>query len=168
MGVAAWWYARQHRVDWGALADLICATAPMGVGLGRLANFINGELWGKPGQVPWAIIFPEAPLVQGQAVPRHPSQLYEMLLEGFLLLVIIVQIHGRHRRPGFTAGCLLIGYAIARFVGECWREPDLGHPPYWGWMNKGQLFSLPVLVAGSIIAVWAWRRGPRPDAYRSA
>lgn len=168
MGIAAWWYARKHRVDWGALADLVCATAPLGVALGRAANFINGELWGKPGNVPWAIIFPEAPLVDGRQVPRHPSQLYEMLLEGFFLLAVIVQVHARHRRPGFTTGVLLALYALVRFIGEFWREPDLGHPPYWGWMNKGQLFSLPVLLAGLMIAVWAWRRGPRPDAYRSA
>jgi phosphatidylglycerol---prolipoprotein diacylglyceryl transferase len=145
------------------LTDLIAAVAPMGVLLGRLANFVNGELWGKPSTVPWAVIFPQAG--DRPPVPRHPSQLYEAALEGALLLVIILWVHSRHRRPGLTTGVLLASYAVARIAAEFFREADVGHPPYFGWMNKGQALSLPVLVIGVAVAVWAWRRGSRPDAY---
>ena len=166
LAAGAWWYARSRAISWAVLTDLVAATAPMGVALGRAANFINGELWGKPGTVPWAVIFPDAPLVGGLNVPRHPSQMYEMVAEGVILLLLILPIHARHRRPGVTTGALLVLYAIARFITEFWREPDIGHPPLWGWMNKGQLLSLPVLVIGLVVIVWAWRRGARPDAYQ--
>lgn len=165
MVVGTWWYARQHRLSTGVLFDLVSTSAPMGVLLGRLANFINGELWGKPADVPWAVIFPDAPLVHGVNVARHPSQLYEAGLEGLLLLAIIIPLHASHRRPGFSSGILLTCYAIARFIGEFWREPDIGHPPYFGWINKGQALSIPVLVVGLIILAWAWHRGRKPEAY---
>ncbi len=167
LAAGAWWHARRTSVSWAVLTDLVAATAPMGIALGRAANFINGELWGKPGTVPWAVIFPDAPLVDGLRVPRHPSQLYEMLAEGVILLAVILPIHARHRRPGVTTGALLALYAVGRFVTEIWREPDVGHPPLWGWMNKGQLLSLPVLVVGLVILWWAWRRGAKPDLYRA-
>ncbi len=167
LAAGAWWHARRTSVSWAVLTDLVAATAPMGIALGRAANFINGELWGKPGTVPWAVIFPDAPLVDGLRVPRHPSQLYEMLAEGVILLAVILPIHARHRRPGVTTGALLALYAVGRFVTEIWREPDVGHPPLWGWMNKGQLLSLPVLVVGLVVLWWAWRRGAKPDLYRA-
>jgi phosphatidylglycerol:prolipoprotein diacylglycerol transferase len=167
LAAGAWWHARSKSVSWAVLTDLVAATAPMGIALGRAANFINGELWGKPGTVPWAVIFPDASLVDGLRVPRHPSQLYEMLAEGVILLAVILPIHARHRRPGVTTGALLALYAVGRFVTEIWREPDVGHPPLWGWMNKGQLLSLPVLVVGLVVLWWAWRRGAKPDLYRA-
>ncbi len=165
MVAGAWWYARQERLATPVLLDLVASGAPMGIFLGRLANFVNGELWGKPGDVPWAVIFRDAPLVGGINVPRHPSQLYEAALEGLFLLLLILPLHARHRRPGLSAGVLLGAYAVARFIGEFWREPDFGHPPYFGWMNKGQALSIPVLLIGLIIAIWAWRRGVRKADY---
>lgn len=167
LGLAAgvWWFARRHHLSGLVLADVVCATAPVGVALGRAANFVNGELWGKPATVPWAVIFPGAPMVDGVNVPRHPSQLYALGLEGLLPLLLILPLHARHRRPGVTTGCLLVAYAVGRIVGEIWREPDVGHRIFDGLINKGQLLSLPVLVAGLVIAWWAWRRGPRTDAY---
>jgi phosphatidylglycerol---prolipoprotein diacylglyceryl transferase len=161
MAVGSWLYARKRAVSLLVLCDMISAVAPMGVLCGRLANFVNGELWGHPSQVPWAVIFPTA----GDGVPRHPSQLYEAFLEGLCLLALIVPIHAVHRRPGLTTGVLLSGYAVARFIGEIFREADLGHPPYWGWMNKGQALSIPVLLIGLAILVWALRRPSRPAAY---
>jgi phosphatidylglycerol---prolipoprotein diacylglyceryl transferase len=160
----AWLYARKRQVAVPLLFDMIAAVAPMGVMLGRLANFVNGELWGKPTDVPWAVIFP----LSGDYLPRHPSQLYEALLEGALLLAIIIPVHARHRKPGLTSGVLLALYAMVRFIGEFFREPDFGHPPYFGWMNKGQALSIPVLLIGLGIAIWAARRPSRPELYADA
>ena len=165
MAVGAWWYARSRAQSLPALADLVAATAPMGVFLGRIANFINGELWGMPSTVPWAVIFPDAPLVDGVNVPRHPSQLYAAFGEGLFLLALILPIHASHRRPGLTAGILVAAYGVVRCITEIWRMPDVGQPVYWGMVSKGQLFSLPFIAIGIAIAIWAWRRGPRPGAY---
>lgn len=159
--LGSWLYARKRVVPLLLLTDLICAVVPMGVLFGRLANFVNGELWGKPSAVPWAVVFP----LSGDGVPRHPSQLYEAFLEGICLLVLILPIHARHRRAGITTGAMLAAYAVARFIGEFFREPDLGHPPYWGWMNKGQALSLPVFAAGLVLLAWAARRPSRPELY---
>ena len=161
MAFGTWLYARKAGVPFMLLADQICAVAPMGVLLGRLANFANGELWGKPGDVPWALIFADA----HDGIPRHPSQLYESFLEGLLLLIIIVPVHARHRRPGLTTGILLMLYACARFTAEFWRQPDSNMPPFFDWMNMGQALSLPVLIIGAVITVWAARRPPRPEIY---
>ena len=157
----SWLYAWKRQVAVTLLFDMVAAVAPMGVMLGRLANFVNGELWGKPTDVPWAVIFP----LSGDHLPRHPSQLYEALLEGALLLAIIIPVHARHRKPGLTSGVLLALYALVRFIGEFFREPDFGHPPYFGWMNKGQALSIPVLVIGIGIAIWAARRPAQPALY---
>jgi phosphatidylglycerol:prolipoprotein diacylglycerol transferase len=161
LAAGAWLYARKYRLPFTLLADLISAVAPMGVLLGRLANFVNGELWGKPSDVAWAVIFPGS----GDGIPRHPSQLYEAALEGALLLALILPIHARHRRPGLTTGAVLALYATARFIAEFFREPDVGHPPYFGWMNKGQALSLPLLAIGLVLLVWALRRPARPELY---
>jgi len=162
LAFGAWLYTQKRPVSFALLADMISAVAPMGVLLGRCANFVNGELPGKPSTVPWAVIFP----LSGDMLPRHPSQLYEAFLEGALLLAIILPVHARHRKPGLTTGVILSLYAIARIIGEFFREPDVGHPPYWGWMNKGQALSIPVLLIGIAIAVWAYRRTPQPAIYR--
>lgn len=156
-----WLYAQKRKVSVPLLLDMVGAVAPMGVMLGRLANFVNGELWGKPSEVPWAVIFP----LSGDGLPRHPSQLYEAVLEGALLLMIILPLHARHRKPGLTLGVLLALYAVARFIGEFFREPDFGHPPYFGWMNKGQALSIPVLIIGIAITIWAARRAAQPGLY---
>jgi phosphatidylglycerol:prolipoprotein diacylglycerol transferase len=164
LAAGAWLYARKRGVPFALLADLISAVAPMGVLLGRLANFVNGELWGKPSQLPWAVIFPGS----GDGIARHPSQLYEAFLEGLCLLLIIIPIHARHRKPGLTTGAVLAVYAVGRFLAEIFREPDVGHPPYFGWLNKGQALSLPVLVVGLAIIWWAARRPAQPEAYAPA
>ena len=155
---------RRHRNFW-VLGDQIAAIAPLGIALGRIANFINGELWGRPGDVPWAVIFPDAPRIGGQMVARHPSQLYAAFLEGFLLLILLLPINARHRKPGLTGACFLVFYGIGRFVGEFWREPDVGQPIYFGWMSKGQAFTIPVLAAGLVLLVITLRQKPKPEAY---
>lgn len=154
------WTWRQGRSFW-VFADVVAATSGIGVALGRIANFINGELWGRPTRVSWAVIFPLA----GDGVPRHPSQLYAVVLEGLSMLVIALLVHAWHRRPGLTAGAAIMTYSIGRFFGEFFREPDAGYELYGGWMSKGQALTMPLFLVALLIAVWAWRRGPLPEAY---
>jgi phosphatidylglycerol:prolipoprotein diacylglycerol transferase len=125
--------------------------------LGRLANFVNGELWGRPTDVPWAMVFPT-----GGPVPRHPSQLYEATLEGLVLLVVLGLLvrGGALRRPGLTIGCFAIGYAVARSFCELFREPDPQLGFLWGGLTMGMVLSLPLLLFGIVLIVIALRRPP--------
>ncbi len=159
-------FARSHRLHVLVLADAVAAAAPIGVIAGRIANFINGELWGRPTEVPWAVIFPRAPLVDGQMVPRHPSQLYAAALEGVFLLAVALFVHRRHRRPGLTLAVVLCAYALLRFIDEFWRAPDPGYALYFGWMSRGQLLTIPMAVIGVWLLVRNFRRPSMPNAYR--
>lgn len=148
-----------RRVPLFAFSDIITEAIPIGLFFGRIANFINGELFGRPTDVPWAMIFPN-----GGPVPRHPSQLYEAVCEGILLFLVlfIAERRGARRRPGVVTGLFLAGYAVARMSGELFRQPD----PQLGYLvfgtTMGQLLSIPVLIAGIAIILWA-RRSPRPS-----
>ena len=146
--LAIWLFARRRGVSTLMLLDAAAATGPLGIALGRLANFVNGELWGRPASVPWAVIFPQAPLVNGVEVPRHPSQLYAAGIEGMLLFLIAQWVFWRSSRPGLTTATVLVAYGTGRFIDEFWRQPDLGQPVYWGWMSKGQLLTVPIIVIG--------------------
>jgi phosphatidylglycerol---prolipoprotein diacylglyceryl transferase len=141
------------------LGDLVAAAVPIGLFFGRIANFINGELYGRAGDVPWAMVFPADPL----GVPRHPSQLYEAALEGLLLFTILV-LAARTRwvssRHGLVVGLFLMGYGLARTVVELFREPDANLGFLIGGATMGQLLSLPMIIAGVLVAAWAVRRGP--------
>ncbi|MDR1304638.1 MAG: prolipoprotein diacylglyceryl transferase, partial [Verrucomicrobiales bacterium] len=139
--VAAAWFAHRQRVSFWQLADNIVTVAPVGLFCGRLANFINGELWGRPATVPWAVIFPAA---DGQ--PRHPSQLYEALLEGAALLVIMLALRYRKAATGVPLTVFFIGYAGFRIIAECFREPDPHIGYYWGCVTQGQLLSLALIA----------------------
>ena len=147
MGVFAW----KHKLNVLALADRIAPAAPLGCLLGRLANFINGELVGRvaPENLPWAMVFPQV-----DALPRHPSQLYQAALEGIVvgaLIWLAVRWWGKHGTPqGFVAGCWLMGYALARWVGEQFRTPEI---VYGGWLTQGMLLSVPMLAFG-VYLVW--------------
>jgi phosphatidylglycerol:prolipoprotein diacylglycerol transferase len=156
--VAILLFTRNRKVPLFAFSDIICAAVPIGLFFGRIANFINGELWGRPSDVPWAMIFPG-----GGPEPRHPSQLYEAACEGLLLfaLLLAAELRGARRRPGVLTGLFLAGYAVARMSGELFRQPDaqLGYLIYGTTM--GQLLSIPVLIAGLWIIHWA-RRQPAP------
>ncbi|MCZ8259816.1 MAG: prolipoprotein diacylglyceryl transferase [Beijerinckiaceae bacterium] len=146
-------FARRRGLDPYAMADLAAVVAPVGLLLGRIANFIKGELWGRPADVPWAIVFPDA-----GPEPRHPSQLYEAGLEGLLLLIILAVLVRRtgFRAPGLLAGIFGSGYAAARFLVEFFREPDrhLGFIA-GGWLTMGMALSIPMFLAG----LWLIRRG---------
>ncbi len=170
LGVAAgaWWWSWRRKQHLLVLGDALAAVAPFGIACGRLANFINGELWGRPWDGSWAVIFPRA----DPPVPRHPSQLYAMGLEGLFILAVLIPLHARHRRPGLTFGVFCMLYGCGRFIDEFFREPDAGQPGYGaipgilGFMSKGQAWTLPLLVLGAWLVWWSLRRAPRPDGYR--
>ncbi len=143
-------FARTRKVNSLVLMDAVAATAPIGIALGRVANFINGELWGRPSTIAWAVIFPQAPMVNGVEVPRHPSQMYAAGIEGVLVFVITQYVFRKNWRPGAAAATFFAAYGIGRFLDEFWRQPDVGQPVYWGWISKGQILTLPMIVIGTI------------------
>jgi phosphatidylglycerol:prolipoprotein diacylglycerol transferase len=153
--VAVLLFARHRGVSILSLGDLTCAAAPIGIFLGRIANFINGELWGRPTNVPWAMVFPS-----GGPVPRHPSQLYEAFLEGFVMFVVLALLIRRQalRRPGFILGAFALCYGIARSICELFREPDVQIGFLWGGLTMGMLLSLPLMIAGLVLMAVAMRR----------
>ena len=154
---AVMWFARRNGIPILSLGDITTAVAPIGLLLGRLANFINSELWGRPADssVPWAMVFPN-----GGPLPRHPSQLYEAGLEGIVLFIILaVMIRmGALKRPGLILGSFIAIYAFARIAGEFFREPDPQLGFLWGGLTMGMLLSVPMIIAGAILIVVAWRR----------
>jgi phosphatidylglycerol:prolipoprotein diacylglycerol transferase len=145
----------KRRIPVLTLGDITCAAAPIGLFLGRMANFINGELWGRRADLPWAMVFPGA-----GPQPRHPSQLYEAGLEGlliFLLLWLMIRA-GALKRPGLVTGAFAVLYALARSFAELFREPDAQLGFLWGGMTMGMLLSLPLLLAGIAFVIVALRR----------
>jgi phosphatidylglycerol:prolipoprotein diacylglycerol transferase len=148
-------FARRRGISILSLGDVTCAAAPFGLLLGRIANFINGELWGRPTDVPWAMIFPS-----GGPVARHPSQLYEAALEGFILfalLAVLVWRWGALKRPGFITGAFACGYGVARTMAEFFREPDAQLGFLWGGLTMGMLLCIPLFLAGMGFIIFAMR-----------
>ena len=156
--VAAWFFARNRKLPFLGLMDIVACAAPIGLLLGRLANFINGELWGRPSDLPWAMVFPEA-----GPVPRHPSQLYQAGLEGVVLFLVLFfsMRAGALDRYGRMAGQFLIGYAIARSVGEIFRQYDTDVGLILG-LTQGQLYSVPMLLIGLYLVATAKPAAPAP------
>jgi len=155
-------FARRDTISILSLGDITTAVAPIGLLLGRLANFINSELWGRPADpsLPWAMVFPNS-----GPEPRHPSQLYEAGLEGILLFVVLaVMIRmGALKRPGLILGSFIALYGVARITGELFREPDPQLGFLWGGLTMGMLLSVPMIIVGIIIIVAAMRRkAPSP------
>jgi phosphatidylglycerol---prolipoprotein diacylglyceryl transferase len=151
-------YARHIKVDKWYVADLVACAAPIGLGLGRLANFINGELWGRVApNLPWGMVFPT-----GGEVPRHPSQLYQAALEGLLLFVILHLMWRKddiRHRPGILTGIFWIGYGCVRIFGEFFREPDAYLGFLIGGATMGQLLSVPMILFGAF-CIWRARSAP--------
>jgi phosphatidylglycerol:prolipoprotein diacylglycerol transferase len=147
--------ATRKRISVLSLADVCAAAVPIGLFLGRIANFIKPELWGRPADLPWAMVFPGV-----GPLPRHPSQLYEAGLEGFVLfLVLYIAVHlGALRRPGLVAGVFAAGYGIARIACEFFREPDPQLGFLFGGATMGMLLSLPLIATGIVFIVRACRR----------
>ncbi|GAB4142691.1 MAG: prolipoprotein diacylglyceryl transferase [Sphingomonadales bacterium] len=152
-------FTRKRGISLPAFADHVACVVPIGLFLGRIANFINGELFGRPSDVGWAMVFPD-----GGPWPRHPSQLYEAGLEGLVLFLILAWLFfktGARAKPGLIAGNFFLFYGLFRFIAEFTREPD----PQLGVLSigitMGQLLSLPMMMFGAGLMIWAWRRPAR-------
>jgi len=168
---AMWLFARRRGRRFFEVADFVAPLVPHGIALGRLGNFINGNLWGRPSDLPWAMVFPDP---RAGDVARHPSQLYQMLLEG-LALFVILWIYSRRPRPTMAvSGAFLIGYSVFRFAAEFVRVPD-AHIGYlaFDWVTMGHVLTVPMMIAGVILLWLAHRREAgaattTPGAARSA
>ncbi len=151
--------ARKYQLSWLAVTDFIAPLVPLGLGAGRIGNFINGELWGRPTDVPWGMIFPYA-----DNLPRHPSQLYEFALEGLALFALIWLYSAKPKPLGAVTGMFMIGYGAFRSFCEFFREPDDG---FLGIMtlgiSMGQWLSLPMIAAGIALLYWAYRYDGKPE-----
>ena len=158
--VAMWLFARKIQRPFFEVTDFIAPVVPIGLGCGRIGNFINGELWGAPSNVPWAMVFP-APAAGG--ILRHPSQLYQALLEGLLLFIILWWFSGRARPRMAVSGLFLLAYGVFRGAAEFFRAPD-AHIGYlaFDWLTMGQLLSLPMILAGLVFLLLAYGRRPGP------
>ena len=156
--IALWFYARKRGRRWLDVTDFVAPLCPLGLAAGRLGNFINGELVGRATSGPWAMVFPQV-----DNLPRHPSQLYEFALEGVVLFVILWLYASRHRPMGAVSGLFLLGYGTLRFIAEFAREPDnfLGYVA--GDLTMGQLLSLPMIVVGFALMVFAYRRAGKAE-----
>ena len=154
--VAMTLWARKYRKSWLEVTDFIAPLVPLGLMAGRIGNFINGELWGRPADpsLPWAMVFPQA----GDALPRHPSQLYHAGLEGLALFAILWLYSGRERPRGAVSGVFLTGYGIFRFIVEYFREPDTGIFGHSYTVSMGQWLSLPMIVAGLVMIYLAYQK----------
>lgn len=157
-------FARRRGLPFLSVADLIACAAPIGLGLGRLANFVNGELYGRASDVAWAMVFP-----RGGPEPRHPSQLYEAAIEGaalFLLMFVLARFTGARFYSGALSGAFLLAYGVARFGVEFFREPDVQLGLRFEALTMGQILSLPLIVAG----IWflARARASAPGTQKAA
>ena len=168
--IGGWFYARAIISSpklWGGPAPLTVTDfddfviwITLGIILGgRIANFINGELWGRPTDVPWAMVFPH-----GGPLPRHPSQLYEAALEGVVLFIVVGLLvrSGALKRPGIVTGVFALGYGLARITCEFFREPDVQLGFLWGGLTMGMLLCIPLIVGGVAVLIVALRRLPKP------
>jgi phosphatidylglycerol:prolipoprotein diacylglycerol transferase len=152
--VAFWWFSRKTQKTYFEISDFIAPLVPLGLFFGRIGNFINGELWGKVSDVPWAMVFPT-----GGPLARHPSQLYEAVLEGAVLFTLLWLYSAKPRPVGAVSGLFLIGYGIFRFMIEFVRVPDQQYGYFWAdWLTMGQILSLPMVIIGLAITVYAYRK----------
>ncbi|WP_127959534.1 prolipoprotein diacylglyceryl transferase [Serratia microhaemolytica] len=169
------WFARRTKRTFLQIADFIAPLVPFGLGAGRLGNFINGELWGRvTTETPWAMLFPSSraadialatadpqrwlPLLNQYGVlPRHPSQLYELLLEGVVLFIILNLFIAKPRPLGAVSALFLIGYGLFRIIVELFRQPDAQLGLFEGAISMGQILSVPMVIAGVVMMVWAYR-----------
>jgi phosphatidylglycerol---prolipoprotein diacylglyceryl transferase len=168
LGVIAsqWWFARSRSKPFWQVMDFVAPCVPTGLAAGRIGNFINGELWGRAADasLPWAMVFPQS----GAMIPRHPSQIYQFLLEGLLLFALLWLYARKERREAQVSAAFLIGYGVFRFIAEYFREPDA----HLQWLQQatglsmGQWLCIPMIVAGVLLWTWAAAR-PQPVPARS-
>jgi phosphatidylglycerol:prolipoprotein diacylglycerol transferase len=156
--LAALWFCRREGLNPLAFGDRVAVVVPIGLFFGRIANFINGELWGRQTDVPWGMVFPADPA----QLPRHPSQLYQAGLEGLALFALMLLLWSRpanRARAGLLTGALIAGYGVARVIGEFFRQPDPNLGFLFGGATMGQLLSVPMILAGGYLI---WRAKPAP------
>ncbi|MEE9352318.1 MAG: prolipoprotein diacylglyceryl transferase [Thiotrichaceae bacterium] len=156
----SWLLARKYKLKFLEIGDFIAPMIPIGLGAGRIANFLNQELWGKPTDVAWGVVFPKS----GDGIARHPSQIYEFLLEG-VVLFLILWIYSKKPRPvGRISGLFLLFYGLFRAFVEFYRLPD-AHVGYlaFGWLTEGQLLSLPMIIFGLILIALSYRHLPNSN-----
>jgi phosphatidylglycerol:prolipoprotein diacylglycerol transferase len=154
VALAIWLFTRSRKLDMLKIADLVASVTPIGLFFGRIANFINGELWGKVTDVPWAMVFPRAP----DQLARHPSQLYEAAMEGLLLFAIMqvgLRVFRLHNRPGLLAALFFTFYGIFRYCAEIFRDSDTVFPD---WLSVGQALSIPMWIVAALLFWLAFRR----------
>ncbi|MCL4120512.1 UNVERIFIED_CONTAM: hypothetical protein GTU68_039033 [Idotea baltica] len=153
--LAASWFGRKNKVGFFQLMDFVAPFVPIGLGFGRIGNFINAELWGKPTNLPWAMVFPTDP----EQLARHPSQLYQFALEGVALFVILWVFSSKPRPVMAVSGMFALFYGIFRFIAEFVRVPDeqLGYLA-WGWVTMGQVLCLPMIIGGAYLIFLAYKR----------
>ncbi|HMO04436.1 MAG TPA: prolipoprotein diacylglyceryl transferase [Kiritimatiellia bacterium] len=181
LALAAWYSARRLRIPFLHLTDGLACAAPIGLCFGRLANFINGELWGRISTVPWAVIFPQEAglfhgddpageqtrdlIARGILSPRHPSQLYQAALEGLALFVILLLVRRTAwgRVNGRCSAVFLLGYALFRFTAEFFREPEITH---FGWLSQGQLLSLIILLPTAAVLLYRSAASTNQESHR--
>jgi phosphatidylglycerol:prolipoprotein diacylglycerol transferase len=154
--VSQWWFAHSRRKPWLQVMDLIAPCVPTGLAAGRIGNFINGELWGRLSSpdLPWGMVFKDS----GSLQPRHPSQLYQFLLEGLLLFVLLWLYARKPRKTGQVSAAFLVGYGVFRFIAEFFRQPDDSLGILALGMSMGQWLCLPMILAGLALWVWAGQR----------
>jgi len=151
---AAVLFCRRRRLPVLLTGDILVTSATVGLGLGRVGNFINGELWGRPTDLPWGMVFPGA-----GPLPRHPSQLYQAFLEGLLLLLVLLWLHRRRADPGVPFFGFFLGYGLCRLLVEGVRQPDAHLGLFWGGATMGQLLSIPMIIFGVAGLLWVRQRG---------
>ena len=150
---ALFYFARREKKHLLSIGDFVAPLVPLGLGFGRIGNFINVELWGRPTDVPWAMVFPT-----GGPFPRHPSQLYEFALEGVVLFFILNWFIRKPRPLGAVSGLFLFGYGTFRFLVEYVRQPDAQLGLFGDWISMGQILSLPMVIGGLLMMLWAFKR----------
>ncbi|MEW6055533.1 MAG: prolipoprotein diacylglyceryl transferase [Bdellovibrionota bacterium] len=155
IAIASFLIAKKAKIPWRSVLDTLVLCGPVGIFLGRIGNFINGELYGRVTEVPWGMVFPNA-----GSLPRHPSQLYEAFFEGLVLTVVLWILRGRVKRYGVLTGVFLVGYALCRIALEFFREPDVQLGFVLGPFTMGQLLSLGILIPGAVLLAKSLKNGP--------
>ena len=153
--IMLWLFGKKHDKSFMQMGDFVAPLVPIGLGAGRIGNFIGGELWGRATDVPWAVVFPRT----ADSLARHPSQLYEAFLEGVVMFVVLWWFSSKPRPRVAVSALFLIMYGVFRTFVEFFREPD-AHIGYiaFGWLTKGQLLSLPMVIVGVVLLLWAYKQ----------
>lgn len=162
--LAVFLFAKKTQKSFLAVGDFVAPLVPIGLGMGRLGNFINAELWGRQTDVPWAMVFPTDSL----QVPRHPSQLYEFFLEGVVLFFMLMYVTRKPRALGLASGTFLIGYGVFRSIVEFYREPDAHLGLYFSFISKGQILSIPMILAGIFIIYIGYHLQEKADISKNS